>query len=85
VTIHILRPSLPHSDALVRAIDTTITFEGTTTFGFAEWAGPLISVAGTNITVSGGTLDGQGQLYWDGQGSNGGISACRLYPHTSMV
>jgi polygalacturonase len=55
---------------------TTITFTGTTKFDYQQWAGPLVSVAGTGITVTGsGVLDGQGAKYWDGQGSNGGQSA----------
>ncbi|KAF7271943.1 hypothetical protein GWI33_015241 [Rhynchophorus ferrugineus] len=53
---------------------TTIRFEGRTVFGYAEWAGPLVAINGTNITIEGGegsVLDGQGQLYWDGQGEWG--------------
>jgi polygalacturonase len=64
--------------------NTVITFSGTTTFGYKQWAGPLISVAGTGVTVQGsGTLDGQGAKYWDGQGSNGGQSAS-LYLYTCL-
>lgn len=54
---------------------TTVTFQGTTTFGYKEWAGPLISVSGSNIKVvgaSGHVIDGQGAKWWDGKGSNGG-------------
>jgi len=57
------------------AAGTTVIFEGTTTFGYKEWAGPLLSIGGSKITVkgaSGSVLDGQGALYWDGKGSNGG-------------
>ncbi|RLN83286.1 hypothetical protein BBJ28_00012924 [Nothophytophthora sp. Chile5] len=44
----------------------TITFEGTTTFGEEEWDGPLILLTGTDLTVTGtGTLDGQGDWYWE--------------------
>jgi hypothetical protein len=54
---------------------TKVTFSGTTTFAHSNWAGPLISVAGTGITIEGsGTLDGLGAQYWDGQGGNGGVS-----------
>lgn len=35
---------------------TSVIFEGTTTFGYKEWEGPLISVSGTDITVT-GTVD----------------------------
>jgi polygalacturonase len=63
---------------------TTVTFSGTTTFAYDEWSGPLISVAGTGITVQGtGTLDGLGAQYWDGEGSNGGKSELLCSPHSS--
>lgn len=43
---------------------THVIFEGTTTFGYEEWAGPLVSVSGTDITVtaaSGAVLNGDGK------------------------
>ncbi|EOD48916.1 putative endopolygalacturonase protein [Neofusicoccum parvum UCRNP2] len=52
---------------------TSVIFEGTTTFGHAKWAGPLISVSGTNIQVSGAPghlIDGNGAAWWDGKGTN---------------
>ncbi|KXL44759.1 MAG: glycoside hydrolase family 28 protein [Acidomyces sp. 'richmondensis'] len=54
---------------------TTVTFEGTTTFGYEEWDGPLISFSGTDITIQGAdghVIDMEGQNWWDGEGSNGG-------------
>ncbi|KAH7489245.1 hypothetical protein KRP22_011365 [Phytophthora ramorum] len=43
----------------------TIVFTGTTTFGNAKWAGPLVALTGNSLTVKGsGTLDGQGDWYW---------------------
>ncbi|PSK42359.1 Endopolygalacturonase B [Elsinoe australis] len=54
---------------------TTVTFQGTTTFGYKEWAGPLVSFAGSGVTVtgaSGSMIDFGGDKYWDGKGSNGG-------------
>ncbi|KAJ6072948.1 hypothetical protein N7467_011033 [Penicillium canescens] len=54
---------------------TTVIFQGTTTFGYKEWEGPLVSVSGTSITVkgaSGATLNGDGARWWDGKGTNGG-------------
>ncbi|CAD0019182.1 unnamed protein product [Aureobasidium pullulans] len=54
---------------------TTVTFQGTTTFGYKEWTGPLVSVSGDKLTVvgaSGSVLDGQGSRWWDGKGTNGG-------------
>ncbi|KAJ5337566.1 hypothetical protein N7541_009555 [Penicillium brevicompactum] len=61
---------------------TTVIFEGETTFGYKEWAGPLISVSGTKITVkgaSGATLNGDGSRWWDGEGSNGGKTKPKFF------
>ncbi|RLN49110.1 hypothetical protein BBJ28_00025263 [Nothophytophthora sp. Chile5] len=44
----------------------TINFTGTTTFETETWDGPLILLTGTDLTVGGtGTLDGQGDWYWE--------------------
>ena len=54
---------------------THVTFTGTTTFGYKEWTGPLVSVSGTDITVTGApgsVLNGEGARWWDGKGGNGG-------------
>lgn len=32
---------------------TSVIFSGETTFGYEEWSGPLISISGSDITVSG--------------------------------
>ncbi|ESZ91886.1 polygalacturonase 1 [Sclerotinia borealis F-4128] len=61
---------------------TQVTFEGTTTFGYEEWSGPLFSVSGADITVtgaSGSVLDGQGAKYWDGKGTNGGKTKPKFF------
>jgi hypothetical protein len=61
---------------------THVIFEGTTTFGYEEWSGPLISVSGTSITVtgaSGNVIDGGGAKWWDGQGSNGGKTKPKFF------
>ncbi|KAE9101373.1 hypothetical protein PF006_g22685 [Phytophthora fragariae] len=43
----------------------SVVFSGTTTFGEKKWAGPLVLLTGTKLSVSGtGTLDGQGAWYW---------------------
>lgn len=50
---------------------THVIFEGITTFGYEEWSGPLVSVSGTDITVtasSGAYFDGDGSRWWDGKG-----------------
>ena len=65
---------------------TTVTFQGTTTFGYSEWEGPLISVSGTDITVngaSGHSIDMNGAKWWDGKGSNGGKTKPKgFYAHS---
>lgn len=55
---------------------TVVIFEGTTKWGYAEWEGPLFAVSGTNVKVAGTTsavLDGQGALWWDGEGDDGKV------------
>ncbi|KAK4952538.1 Polygalacturonase 1 [Elasticomyces elasticus] len=61
---------------------THVVFEGTTTFGYKEWAGPLVSVAGTDIVVTGAAgslLDGGGSRWWDGEGTNGGKTKPKFF------
>ncbi|EMC96022.1 glycoside hydrolase family 28 protein [Baudoinia panamericana UAMH 10762] len=56
---------------------TTVTFAGTTTFGYADANYNMITAGGTNITITaevGAIIDGNGQAWWDGQGSNGGMT-----------
>ncbi|CAG9864910.1 unnamed protein product [Phyllotreta striolata] len=53
---------------------TTLTFKGTTSFGYGvQWEGPMVLIKGNHLTVdgSGATLDGQGAHYWDGKGDSG--------------
>lgn len=66
---------------------TTVIFEGTTTFGYKEWSGPLISVSGTDITVegaSGNLINGEGSKWWDGEGTNGGKTKPKFFYAHSM-
>ncbi|KAI1636459.1 endopolygalacturonase [Biscogniauxia mediterranea] len=61
---------------------TTVTFSGTTSFGYKEWSGPLISFSGKQITVnaaSGAIIDGGGAQWWDGEGSNGGKTKPKFF------
>jgi len=70
---------------------TKVVFAGTVTFGYKEWVGPLVSVSGTQISVTGKPghcLDGHGESWWDGKGGNGGkVKVCSrpayVLPHTS--
>ncbi|TAQ83982.1 hypothetical protein B7494_g7695 [Chlorociboria aeruginascens] len=67
---------------------TTVIFEGTTTFGYEEWSGPLVSVSGTDITVtgaSGSVIDGGGASWWDGEGSNGGVTKPKFFYAHSLT
>ncbi|OSS47186.1 hypothetical protein B5807_09884 [Epicoccum nigrum] len=53
----------------------TVIFQGTTTWGYQEWVGPLLNIGGKKITVqgaSGAVLDPNGSRWWDGKGGNGG-------------
>ncbi|KAK8066206.1 glycoside hydrolase 28 protein [Apiospora hydei] len=54
---------------------THVTFKGTTSFGYKEWKGPLLSFSGKNIQIDGAdghVIDGNGAKWWDTKGSNGG-------------
>ncbi|OKL59890.1 Polygalacturonase 2 [Talaromyces atroroseus] len=67
---------------------TEVIFEGTTTFGYKEWKGPLISISGTDITVtgaSGHTINGDGSRWWDGKGSNGGKTKPKFFSAHKMI
>jgi polygalacturonase len=47
-----------------------------------EWSGPLISVSGTDIVVtgaSGHSIDGGGARWWDGKGTNGGKTKPKFF------
>ncbi|PYH86118.1 polygalacturonase 1 [Aspergillus uvarum CBS 121591] len=61
---------------------THVIFEGETTFGYEEWSGPLVSVSGTDITVTGASgayLNGDGSRWWDDEGSNGGKTKPKFF------
>lgn len=56
---------------------TTVTFAGRTSFGYADANYDMIKVGGTSVTItaqSGAVIDGNGQAWWDGKGSNGGVT-----------
>lgn len=74
--------TLDLSDA---ADGATITFQGTTTFGYKEWDGPLIRLGGSKVTVtaaSDAVIDGEGKRWWDSEGTNGGKTKPKfMYAH----
>ncbi|KAK0109443.1 hypothetical protein ONS95_002137 [Cadophora gregata] len=62
--------------------NTVIVFSGNTTFGYKEWEGPLFSVSGTGIKVTGldgSALDGNGASYWDGGGGDSGKTKPKFF------
>ncbi|KAJ6172127.1 Endopolygalacturonase [Penicillium chermesinum] len=62
--------------------DTTVIFEGETTWGYKEWDGPLLQISGTGITVKGAegaSLNADGARWWDSHGSNGGKTKPKFF------
>lgn len=66
---------------------THVVFKGTTTFGYKEWSGPLVSISGDSLTIdgTGATLDGDGARWWDTKGSNGGKTKPKFFYAHSMT
>ncbi|PYH92578.1 putative endopolygalacturonase II [Aspergillus ellipticus CBS 707.79] len=63
---------------------TKVIFEGTTTFGYEEWSGPLISMSGKDITVTGASghlINCDGSRWWDGKGTSGKTKPKFFYAH----
>ncbi|KAF5016972.1 hypothetical protein F66182_11178 [Fusarium sp. NRRL 66182] len=66
---------------------THVIFQGKTTFGYKEWAGPLIKVTGNNLLIEGAdghVIDCQGQRWWDGKGGNGGKTKPKFFSAHSL-
>jgi polygalacturonase len=61
----------------------SVVFKGTTSFGFTNSSQfRPIQISGSNVTIRGtrgSIIDGGGQQYWDGLGSNGGLPKYALY------
>ncbi|KAJ5485449.1 Endopolygalacturonase [Penicillium diatomitis] len=75
-------PSGTTLDLSKLADDTTVIFEGQTTWGYKEWSGPLLQISGKGITVkgaSGAYLNPDGARWWDGKGSNGGKTKPKFF------
>ncbi|KAI8626013.1 glycoside hydrolase family 28 protein [Xylariaceae sp. FL1651] len=63
---------------------THVVFEGTTTWGYKEWDGPLLQIKGNDITItgaSGSVLDPEGSRWWDGKGDSGKTKPKFFYAH----
>ncbi|KZP12433.1 glycoside hydrolase family 28 protein [Athelia psychrophila] len=52
----------------------SITMAGDISFPYYQWAGPLMIVKGDSVTFNGAgySLKGNGDQYWDGEGTGGG-------------
>ncbi|KAJ7827196.1 polygalacturonase [Mycena leptocephala] len=61
---------------IAAASGATVTMTGDITFAKTTSAGPLITFDTDNIVFNGGNhnINGNGALYWDGQGTNGGVA-----------
>ncbi|KAJ5432699.1 endopolygalacturonase [Penicillium daleae] len=67
---------------------THVVFEGTTTWGYEEWTGPMLQIEGKDITVtgaSGAKLNPDGARWWDGQGGNGGKTKPKFFAAHSLT
>ncbi|KAJ5370408.1 endopolygalacturonase [Penicillium cataractarum] len=67
---------------------THVIFEGTTTWGYKEWDGPMLQIKGKDITVtgaSGAKLNADGARWWDGEGSNGGKTKPKFFAAHSLT
>lgn len=56
---------------------TKVTFKGTTFWEYFDANYPFIKIGGTDIEITAtkdAILDGNGQAWWDGLGSNGGVA-----------
>ncbi|KII95065.1 glycoside hydrolase family 28 protein [Plicaturopsis crispa FD-325 SS-3] len=62
------------------ASGTTVNLVGDVTFGVANWDGPLLEIGTESdsdtftFNGNGNTFDGNGPSYWDGEGTNGGVT-----------
>ncbi|KAI3324071.1 glycoside hydrolase family 28 protein [Xylariaceae sp. AK1471] len=81
-------PSGTTLDLSKLADGTHVIFEGTTTWGYEEWAGPLLQIEGNDITIegaSGSVLNPDGARWWDGEGSNGGKTKPKFFAAHSLT
>ncbi|XP_018568805.1 probable endopolygalacturonase II [Anoplophora glabripennis] len=54
---------------------TKLTFQGTITWGYQEWNGPLLNITGEQLEITGApdhVIDPKGNIWWDGKGEHGG-------------
>ncbi|KAJ7238747.1 polygalacturonase [Mycena haematopus] len=70
--------TVPSGDTITiaAASGATVTMTGDITFAKTTASGPLITFDTDNVVFNGGdhNINGNGALYWDGQGTNGGVT-----------
>lgn len=80
-TVNINGFTVPAGEGFTLALATgaTVNLNGDILFGNKSWAGPLFTISGDSVTFNGNghKFDGGGPFYWDGQGSNGGVTKPR--------
>ncbi|OAL04377.1 polygalacturonase precursor [Phaeosphaeriaceae sp. SRC1lsM3a] len=67
---------------------TKVTFKGTTFWEYFDANYPFIKIGGTDIEITAtkdAILDGNGQAWWDGLGSNGGVAKPNHFIELSKV
>lgn len=73
----IFAPSNSSIDLSGLKANSIVTFAGKTTFGFTNLSSfDPITISGAGVTITAepdAVIDGNGQAYWDGLGSNGGV------------
>ncbi|KAF2450219.1 glycoside hydrolase family 28 protein [Karstenula rhodostoma CBS 690.94] len=68
--------------------DTSVIFQGTTTWGYKEWAGPLLQIQGTGIKISGASgalLNADGARWWDGGGGSSGKTKPKFFAAHNLI
>ncbi|KZV65708.1 glycoside hydrolase family 28 protein [Peniophora sp. CONT] len=76
VTIEAFTVPSGNTLTIAAAKGATITMKGSVSFAKTTSAGPLITIDTDAVTFQGNgySFKGNGDLYWDGQGANGGVA-----------
>lgn len=76
VEIHSFTVPSGSTVTIAAADGATVVMTGTVTFAKTTTSGPLFTIDTDNVVFNGGNknFDGQGALYWDGEGTSGGTT-----------